>query len=529
MYSKYKIGALLSVGLILGLASCKKDFLERNPLNSVSSQVFWASEADVKTGVAGVYFRLKQNFLGYERVYLDGLSDNAYFFGVNTNQGNLAPLTTGGISAGLTGALVNMYSTPYRVISSANYFLDNVDKAPISEAAKNAYKAEVRFLRAFAYFELVQTFGGVPVYRNYLTLLGDYKIAKSSKDEVYAFIHEDLDFAIANLPDTKYVGNTGGVANGHAVKGSALGIKARVLLTQQRWAEAVPVLEQIINNASGKFKLSNDFAALFKTSGQANADVNAEIMFATQYLAPSDPQRISPGAAGIIIELGRDGLLQPYQDLVNDYEMTNGGPANSTNPLYNPANPYANRDPRLDLTVKLPGEVWMNGSTVVNPGVTSATGFFVEKYVDFTRGPFSNSTALAAATDQDFIHLRYADVLLMYAEAKNEVSGPDASVYDAINQVRARPGINMPPVDQTIYDTKEELRDYIRHERRVEFAFEGLRYNELKRWNIAHVKLPTLKDAANIPLVFSTTNYLLPFPSSELLNNPQLVQNPGYN
>lgn len=518
MQNNYKISVLLSASLLLGTVSCKKDFLDKNPLNSVSSQIFWASEADVKTGLAGVYSRLQQNFLGYEKIYLDGITDNAYLLPGNGNQGSMSLMSTGGIN-GSTGAIQNMFSSPYRLISSCNYFLDNVDKAPISDAAKDVYKAEVRFLRAFAYFNLVQDFGGVPIYRNYLAKLDDYKIAKSTKEEVYAFIEEDLDFAIANLPDIKY--------NGHAVKGAAQGIKARVLITQQKYSQAVPLLEQIISTSSGKFALSNNYAALFKTSGQNTAAVNTEIMFSTQYLAPNSVHRTSPGASGLDIEFGRDILIQPYRDLADDYEMTDGKPA-SESLLYNPLTPYSNRDPRLDLTVKLPGETWRNSSgTAFAPPSVPATGFLVEKYVNVAQGPFTAATA--TTSDQDIIHLRYADILLMYAEAKNEVSGPDASVYKAISDVRGRAGINMPPVDQTKYNTKEKLRDYIRHERRVEFAFEGQRYNDLKRWNIAHIKLPTLKDPANTPLVFETKNYLLPFPSSELSNNPQLVQNPNYN
>ena len=101
--------------------NCKKDFLDRNPLDSVSSQIFWASEADVETALTGVYTRLQQNFLGYERVYLDGLTDNA-FLDVNGNQGNLHTISTGNLSPALGGALSNMYTSPYRAISSANYF-----------------------------------------------------------------------------------------------------------------------------------------------------------------------------------------------------------------------------------------------------------------------------------------------------------------------------------------------------------------------------------------------------------------------
>lgn len=517
MLSKYiyRMATCLGSCMLLFTIACNKDFLDKNPLDSVSSQVFWASEADLQTGLAGVYSRLQQNFLGYERVYLDGLSDNA-FLDNNTNQTGMANMTTGSISPGLGGAMSNIYSSPYRAIASCNYFLDNVDKAPITEAKKNAYKAEVRFIRALSYFDLVQAYGGVIIYKNFPATLESAKIAKSTKEQVYTFIEEDLDFAIANLPDDKY--------NGHAVKGSALGIKARVLMTEQKMSDAVPVLQQVMT--SGKFALSNNYAALFKTSGQSTAAVNTEIMFSTQYLAPSNVQRTSPGAAGMDIELGLYSLMQPYQDLVNEYEMTDGKLI-SESPLYNAATPYVNRDPRLDLTIKLPGETWRNSAgTAWTGSYTSNTGFLTEKYVDLSRAPFTTNTA--TSTDQDYIHLRFADILLMYAEAKNEASGPDASVYAAINQVRARTGINMPAVDQVKYNTKEKLRDYIRHERRVEFALEGQRYNDLKRWNIAHIKLPTLKNPSGTPLKFDQTNYLLPFAQSELDNNPQLVQNVGY-
>lgn len=517
MRTKYRMHLWLSASLmLLMIVSCNDDFLDKNPLNSVSSQTFWNSEADVKTGLAGVYSRLQQNFLGYERVYLDGLSDNAYLDPGNGNQPNMMIMTTGSISPGLSGAMANMYSTPYRAIASCNFFLDNVDKAPLTEAQKNIYKAEVRFLRALSYFDLVQAFGGVIIYRNFPTTLESAKIAKSTKDEVYAFINEDLDFAIATLPDEKY--------NGHAVKGSAQGIKARVLLTQEKWAEAATILQQVMT--SGKFALANNYAALFKTSGQALTAVNTEIMFSTQYLAPNNVQRTSPGAAGMNIELGWWSLLQPYQDLANEYEMTDGKSITES-PLYDAKNPYVNRDPRLDLTIKVPGEVWKNTAGVAWTGsYVSYTGFLMEKYVDLSLTPFTSNTA--TVTDQDYIHLRYADILLMYAEAKNEATGPDASVYAAINQVRGRTGINMPAVDQTKYNTKEKLRDYIRHERRVEFAMEGQRYNDLKRWKIAHIKLPTLKTPSNTPLVFEMKNYILPFQQSELDNNSKLVQNDGY-
>lgn len=516
MKTKNKISVwLLAISIMAG-TGCKKDFLDKNPLKDPSSATFWTSENDVKAALAGVYTRLQADFLGYQRVYLDGLSDNAYADPGNAFLSNLPILTTGGINASLSAGspLGVMYSTPYRVIASCNYFLDNVDKAPLTDEQKNAYKGEVHFVRALAYFDLVQDFGGVIIYDRFPSTLESAKIAKSTKEQVYAFIEQDLDFAIGNLPDEKY--------NGHAVKGSAQGLKARVLITEQKWAAAVPLLQDIMN--SGKFGLASDYAALFRTAGQANASINKEIMFSTQYLAPTNIQR---PLQGMDMELGSYALLQPYKDLVDDYEMKDGKFA-SESPLYNAADPYANRDPRLDLTVKLPNEVWKNPAGAVwTPANTSSTGFYMEKYVDLSRAPFTPSTT-PTQTDQDYIHLRYADVLLMYAEAKNEVSGPDASVYNALNQVRARATVNMPPVDENKYKTKETLRDYIRHERRIEFALEGQRYNDLKRWNIAHIKLPTLKTPSGTPLVFETKNYVLPFTQSELDNNPALIQNTGY-
>lgn len=509
---------LYIAALLITATACNKDLLDRDPLTSPSSGTFWNTEADVQTALAGVYTRLQTDFLGYQRIYLDGLTDNAYADPGNSNLLNIPALTTGGINSGYgTGSPIGiMYNGPYKAITSANYFLDNIDKVTaVTDAKKNAYKAEARFIRALAYFDLVQTFGGVIIYRNFPATLESVKIAKNSQEEVYALIEEDLDFAIANLPDIAY--------NGHAVKGSALGFKARVLMTEQKFSAAVPLLQEVITG--GMFGLSNDYAAMFKTAGQANANVKKEILFATQYLAPSNIQR--SGQAGMDIELGWFSLLQPYKDLADDYEMKDGKPA-SQSPLFDAANPYANRDPRLDLTMRLPNEVWKNPVTNVNWTLSYATStsFLMEKYVDLSRAPFSANTS--TSTDQDYIHLRYADILLMFAEAKNEVSGPDATVYDAIDQVRQRAGINMPKVDQTVYNTKEKLRDYIRHERRIELALEGQRYNDLKRWSIAHVKLPTLKTPAGTPFVFEQKNYVLPFLQYELDNNPLLKQNTDY-
>lgn len=516
MNKKYKISKLLIACLfaILG-TSCENDFLDKNPLDSVSSQGFWNTQADVVTGLAGVYSRLQQNFLGYERIYFEGLTDNAYCT-TNWNQRNIFEMTLGNISPNTGGAIDNMYSTPYRAITSCNLFLDRVDNAKdnILPAQLDAYKAEVRFIRALCYFDLVQLFGEVPLYKNYFTTIDEGKIAKSTKAEIYLLIEEDLNFAISKLPDTGY--------SGHAVKGSAQALLGRVLLTQEKWSDAATVLKQIIDG--GKFQLSNSYKDLFLVNGQANAAVNCEIIFTTNY-ATNSPQRLSPQPAGYDIEMANWAILQPFSDFANSYQMTDGKlPGIST---LNSAN-FANRDPRLYVTMSLPNEVWENPTTHVvqvidNP---SLTGFVMEKYVDLSKIPISGATA--PTTTQDYIHLRYADVLLMYAEAKNEASGPDATIYAAINQVRARTGVNMPAVVQSSYNTKDALRMYIRDERRIELAMEGLRYFDLKRWKVAEAKLNGKATVGAQPMQFLAKNYYLPIPQGELDRNPNLLQNSDY-
>lgn len=507
-----------AASLILLGGSCRKDFLDRNPENSVSGEIFWNSQSDVETALAGVYYRLQENFLGYERVYMDALTDNAFPDPGNNTQPNLGAMTIGAISPGLGGVLEHLYETPYKLISSANYFLDNVDKAAIDEQMVNVYKAEVRFLRALAYFDLVQSFGGVVVYRNFLSKLEDARIPQSSEEEVYAFIHEDLDFAIAHLPAEAYAG--------HAVKGSAQGIKARVYMTQQNWSAARTLLEGIISD--NIFSLADSYEDLFTTTGQAKASVKREIMFATQYLGPNSVHRLTPGAGGLDIELGWYALMQPYKNLVDDYEMEDGKRPEESD-SYDVNNPYQNRDPRLYATVRLPGDVWTNPITgeVWDETYNTYTGFHTKKWVDLRRLPIT--TATAAQSDQDYIHLRYADILLMHAEVVNELDGPVDAVYAQLDLVRGRTGVDLPGVDRAKYDSKDKLRDYIRHERRIEFALEGHRYNDLKRWNIAHTLLPTLKNPSGVSYVFREYNYRLPFSITELDNNPQLTQNDGYN
>jgi hypothetical protein len=495
-YINYSIKILFIGFFALYSVSCS-DFLDKNPLDQISSESFWTNEAEVNMALAGVYARLYQGTFGHKDASWDVMAGDVY--------GTVGTLAQGNIES-TSGSLVSsIYNDCYRGISSCHFFLDNVDKAPIDAAVITKYKAEVLFLRALFYFTLSDVYGGVPLYTESVTI--DEAIVKqSSKEAVVTQVLEDLDFAIANLPDVSYT-------DGHAVKGSALALKTRVLLFNSRWPEAASVANQLIQG--GKYSLFDNFRTLFTEEGQAG---NPEIIFSTRYIAPDINSDLD-------IRWSWHGVINPMRQLVDAFECTDGLPI-TTSTLYDPSNWRLNRDPRCLLTVKAYEDEVVNsaGETVGFAYNNLGNGFNPVKYCNWDELPIDYSTQ----SNQDWIHLRYADVLLMYAEAQNEASGPDASVYDAINEVRARPGVDMPPIPAGL--SKEEMRQRIRDERRVELALEGLRWSDVRRWRTAEVYIPTVIDVGGVQRKFDPSkNYLLPFPQTEMDINDLLEQNPGYN
>ncbi|KAA0988795.1 RagB/SusD family nutrient uptake outer membrane protein [Dyadobacter aurulentus] len=504
---KFIFSAMLA-GLVLGgTSSCDDGFLDREPLHAISGESFWKTQADVDMALVGVYRRLQSNLFGHRRTHLDGYSDNSYD---RHQQIGFQNLTIGITNpSNVPSAL---YNDPYAGIAACNYFLENVGSVTaLPPATAGIYIAEVRFLRALFYFELVQFFGDVVLYKTPPKTAEDAKIAKSPKADVLAFIVEDLDDAISKLPATAY--------SGHAVKASAQMLKARVRLYQQNWADAVALTSDIMGTNTFSI-FQGGYANLFLQPTQQG---NPEIIFSTKYLAPNNPQ----GNEGMLVEIGWYGGNQPYQNLVDEYETASGKMITDASSGYDPANPYDKRDPRLKMTILVPGDKYVNpdGSTFATSDPI-LTGFAQKKYMDVSKLPWDRSKI--TVTDMNIVHMRYAEVLLAYAEAKNEVSGPDASIYDALNKIRSRTGVNLPPVSQTMYNTKEKLRDFIRHERRVELAMEGHRYFDLKRWGIIAQKLATVKNPAGVTLSFGEKNNVLPFPQSEIDRNKSLVQNTGY-
>lgn len=328
-------------------------------------------------------------------------------------------------------------------------------------------------------------------------------------------IYSDLDDAIGLLPDNTYL-----ELPGRVTKGAALALKVRIMLYDAyndngkadigKMGNILTVAEQIKG-----YSLSNDFESIFQGAGQ---ETNTEIIFSTKYLAPNNWHTSD-------LWFGAWLRCAPLTNLVSEFEFKDGTSFSTENPLYNPENPIENRDPRLDMSAFYQQLVMGDVEQPVT-GVLP-TGYGLKKFVtrDKTQYPIGYNTR----SDQDWVHFRYAEILLAIAEAENEVNGPTQKAYDAINSIRARKGVDMPPLPTGLNQT--QMREKIRHERRIELAFEGHRYFDLKRWRIIGEIMNNF-DEPTLPLyksVFEDRFYLWPIPQSEIdKNNGVLVQNPNY-
>jgi hypothetical protein len=265
----------------------------------------------------------------------------------------------------------------------------------------------------------------------------------------------------------------------------------------------------------GVYSLFPDYRNLFKEENKHNV----EVIFNIEASAPD----ITTNFDQTIYRLNRPA---PLKELVDKYLMTDGKTI-AESPLFDVQHPYENRDPRLLYSITCIGYPY-NG-TLITPDEVVNTGFGMKKYT-----PYSDNETIPLVTVSAFnyILIRYAEVLLTYAEAQNEVAGPDASVYDAINQVRQRVGVAMPEVEAGL--TQEQMRQTIRRERTVELALEGLYYDDTLRWK-------TIETENNGPVHNSdgvvidnrsfnpARDYLWPIPSNQIVQNPNLVQNPKWN
>jgi hypothetical protein len=549
---KKNINFAILIFALFSVSACQKNFLSRNPQDAYSNSSLWTDASDAEAALAGVYNGQDYNFSdngpswadGTGIVYFDCMSDNGYSqypweeFQAYGN-GSINP----------TSGDADMWS--YVTIQKCNFFLANVGNTPISTTftvtLRNQMIAQVRFIRAYEYFMMSQLYGDVPLITTSLTPAQANVSVKTPKADITKFVLSELTAAAPDLAKS-YIGTPN---QGQITQGAALALKARVELYEADYADCITDCQAVMQLG---YSLDPSYSDLFRIQNQYT---NPEIIAAAQYV--ENPSANSNFVIGVTAtnSMGGWSSIDPLQSLVDCYEMSNGKVITDPTSGYDPTNPYANRDPRLSATILVPGGAFKYaGATTTSyydpldssspdyyasGNNTSPTGYIVKKYIS-NLSDFDN----IFQSGLNMTVIRYAEVLLSYAEAKIESNQIDATVYSAINLVRNRAG--MPNVDQTMYNTQATLRSLIRRERRVEFAFEGLRYFDIQRWKIGPQVMVGNVYGARLGTVNATTgqytitgdsirvetrqfadkNYLWPVPQSEININKNLTQNPGY-
>jgi starch-binding outer membrane protein, SusD/RagB family len=526
--------------LLATMEGCKK--MDLVPTDRFTELNFWESDANVNNALNNVYNRIYNSGLYFDR---EALSDNA----VNRAGVGAGAITSGNFSPTLSN-FASDWDYFYTGIKAANVFLDNVDQNTTIEASlKERMKAEVRFIRAFHFFRLMNWWGDVPLIKTDLTPDEAKAIARTPRAEVLQFILEELDFATSKLPaNTQYP-----VADrGRITKGAAKALKARVLLYEgNRMADVVSICEDLMNNqaANGSYSLVSIYSDIFSPANEFNSEVMLDIQYVANLRTWGEYIDFAPISAG-----ARGTAMAPTQELVNSYIMLNGKRIQDPSSGYVEANPYANRDPRLAATVVYNGANWKNpngtAQTIyIKPGSDpdrsakneykpsgqgTPTGYYWRKYYDPTAvGNFNSGLNL--------ILIRYADVLLMYAEAKNALGQMTEEVWNkTIRPIRVRAGFTDPAA--LSFPGSTNMTEMIRNERRAEFAMEGLRIDDIRRWKIADQVLngwahgakyedPSIDEGyirAQLRTFDPSRHYLWPIPAAELGKNSNLTQNPNY-
>lgn len=516
---------------------------------------------------------------GHNRVggnYLDAASDDAVSSA--TGLTDVQKIATGAFTSSQTNA-DDVWAKYYAAIRGANNFIVYINRVPLKEMLPNgkparpAYRSEARFLRARLYFELVKRYGGVPLLGDAIPQITDnVQLPRNTFAECIDYIVHECDDIKDSLRTQAMVG---GSDYGRVTKEAALALKARTLLyaasplfnggnissspltgyinaDPNRWKLAADAAKNIMD--LGVFKLMPSFTSVFITQN-APVGTNTEVIF-WQQTGTNTSVEINNGPVGYVSAGGR-GITSPTQNLVDAFPTDEGKAITDPASGYDPNNPYNKRDPRLTGTIFYNGDLWLNREVQTfdggldKPGGTvqqTKTGYYMRKFM----GPFESvntNPPVYSNVVHDWVYFRYAEVLLNFAEATNEFSGPSSEVYNVLLDLRKRAGI-LPGSDNSYGIapgmSQSQMRDFIRNERRIELAFEEHRFWDIRRWKIAdqaynsaplyginiqksssgqifYSKVPVLTTVFRSPQM-----YFYPIPYSEVIKNPKMEQNPGW-
>lgn len=535
--------------LVLVQPACKK--YEQVPLDIVDEYLvydqmdkngFYAEEI-----LNNLYTYLPMGFNRLSNSFLDAATDDA----IPSQSSNAIQILSNGRQSS-TQDIDQVWERNYAGIRKATLFLSKVDRVPVNIQTLIYWKAEARFIRTILYFELVKRYGGVPLLGNIiLTLTDDLNVQRNSYNECIQYIENECD-TIQLLLRKEPVSD---VDLGRITQGAALALKSRLLLYAAsplnniandiaKWQKAFDAAKKVID--LNIYSLNPSFITLFTTRK------NPEIILAYQRVQSQDVEKNNAptGFSGLN---NSSGLTSPTQELVDAFVMNNGKPITDPTSGYTATNPYVNRDPRFNATIFYNGSKWLGRDVETFDGgkdrpvsnstqTTTKTGYYLRKFMaDYSTGAnYSNQ-------DHNFIIFRYAEILLNYAEAANEI-GQTSIALDQLKTIRKRAGITAGT--GSLYGLKAnmsqaEMREAVQLERRLEMAFEEQRYWDVRRWKQAEqtfnktlhgvqiIKTATstytytTRDVAQITFI-APKMYLYPLPYSEILANTALTQNPGW-
>ena len=507
---------IVIIVLVMALTGCSKEFLDKNSLTQIGDASFWKSEQDAILGINGIYDVLQDrvmysgNLNGTAGLPMyDTFGDNAYNSFKFEGPGNFMIANIDPSNAMFSA----LWTSCYKGIARANVALENIDKLPadgISDSSKQALMGQALFLRSLFYMNLAVYYQDVPLILKSQKIEEAY-VAKNSYQEVSQQIVIDLKKSIDMLPESYTAAQYG-----YATKGAALGLLARFQLYNKEYQDVLDATDAII--ALG-YSLHPNYAQLFTEAGE----FSNEIIFSVRFF--QDVSSNGETFSSTFLPAPKIDN-QPMPNMVNDYYCTDGLPISSS-PLYNATAPKENRDPRLIASVYFRNDIFLVDLNRVFTGNT-ATKYGLKKYI--RNSASTTGISVFSPGGQDFIILRLADVLLMRAEAFIELNQLDAA-YELINQVRGRS--NMPAIEAVEGEglSQDDLRNLVRHERRVELAFEGLRYFDLKRWGTleqAFERVVADKIPGYAAVYQPGKSEIFPIPLVELNANSNLVQNPKW-
>jgi hypothetical protein len=505
--------------LLTVLFGCSKDLLDKTPKDQLSPSTFYQDEKQCLMALMGVYNAIQPNATPTHFYQFEFMSDNGYCQAAWQGSNEVGSWSTNTSS----WAPNAKWTLDYAIIARANEFLQDVAAAPVSDAVKTQMGAEAKFLRAYAYSDLITYFGDVPLILKVQTLAEAY-VSRTAKSEVLTQILTDFTDAASVLPVT-YSGSVG-----RATKGAALAYKAKILLYNQKWAEAAQAAKDVMDIPI--YGYYPNYSDLFTESHENNIEVIFDIQYTT---AQTQPWPAEP------FVLGTWQTSNITADMINSYYMKNGKPITDATSGYNDQDPFTNRDPRLNATVVLPGTKYGAATFIPASYAEYPCGAKPRKYAEYNVADVNTSTL-------NTILMRYADICLMRAEALIESGSTAQEIYDLIDGVRGRVGM---PTIEAVEGTglnQSQLRAILRHERRVEFCMEGTRYADMLRWkdvSLVHDVYGYDKSKLSDPTVpanwvfsqikiatrtFDTTKaWLWPIPQADIdINKNLLPNNPGY-